>query len=127
MAHRASSSIRRAALLAGPFAAALACCGGATAAAEPVAYGCDSGRQVLATYGVGADGGARLAFDGRSFDLHQVRSASGARYATEQGLSPDRGLQWWIKGETATLSEMLMDHTAPEPQVIDTCRALARP
>jgi membrane-bound inhibitor of C-type lysozyme len=97
----------------------------AALAAKDAAYRCASGRQILAVYS--AEFGARLSFDGRSFALYPVRAASGARYATEQGLSPDRGLQWWIKGDEATLSEMLMDHTAPEPRTIDTCRAIAPP
>jgi membrane-bound inhibitor of C-type lysozyme len=87
-------------------------------AAEPVTYSCVSGRTIIATYG---DESARLAFDGHTFELHQARSASGARYATEQGLQPDHGLQWWIKGDDATLNEMIMDHAAPLPRTIDTC------
>lgn len=105
--------------------AALGSVSGARAeTASPVTYQCESGRKIVATYGVGDAQGARIAFEGRSFDLYQVRSGSGARYATEQGLSPDHGLQWWVKGDEATLREMIMDHTAPEPAILDTCRAI---
>ena len=89
----------------------------------PIAYACTSGRTIIATYINGETSGARLVFDGRTFALYAVRSGSGARYATEQGLKPDHGLQWWIKGDDATLSEMVMDDAAPPAKVIDTCRA----
>jgi membrane-bound inhibitor of C-type lysozyme len=87
-------------------------------------YRCDSGRQVAVRYdNTKADAAtARLTMDGKTFDLYQVRSGSGARYATERGLKPDTGLQWWIKGNEATLSEMILDHTAPGPKSIDRCK-----
>lgn len=87
-------------------------------------YSCDSGETIRASYDNtdAAAPKARLEYKGRSFDMYSVLAASGARYATEQGLETDRGLQWWTKGKEATLSEMIMDHTAPEPTVIETCR-----
>ncbi len=86
-------------------------------------YQCASGRQIAVRYDntKPAAATARLTFGGKTFNLYQVMSASGARYATEQGLRPDFGLQWWIKGNDATLSEMMMDHTAPQPKEIDRC------
>jgi membrane-bound inhibitor of C-type lysozyme len=86
-------------------------------------YKCESGRQIAVRYDntKPAAATALLTFGGRNFNLYQVMSASGARYATEQGLRPDFGLQWWIKGNEATLSEMMMDHTAPQPKQIDKC------
>ncbi|HWK67452.1 MAG TPA: MliC family protein [Rhizobiaceae bacterium] len=77
-------------------------------------YRCDSGATVTVRYdNTDADAPrARLDYIGRMFNMYRVPSASGARYATEQGLKPDRGLQWWSKGNEATLSEMIMDHTA---------------
>lgn len=91
-------------------------------------YQCDSGATVMVRYdNTDADAPrASLEYKGRTFDLYSVVSASGARYATEQGLEPDKGLQWWSKGNEATLSEMIMDHTAPEPTVIETCRTEPR-
>lgn len=87
-------------------------------------YSCDSGETIKASYD-NTDASApkaTLEYKGRSIDMYSVMSASGARYATEQGLETDKGLQWWTKGNEATLSEMIMDHTAPEPTVIETCR-----
>ena len=87
-------------------------------------YSCDSGETIKASYDNtdAAAPKARLEYKRRSFDMYSVMSASGARYATEQGLETDKGLEWWTKGNEATLSEMIMDHTAPEPTVIETCR-----
>jgi membrane-bound inhibitor of C-type lysozyme len=87
-------------------------------------YRCDSGRQVSARYDNTKPDAprARLTMDGKTFDLHQVRSGSGARYATENGLRADHGLQWWIKGDEATLSEMILDH-----KQIDRCTVKAAP
>ena len=93
-----------------------------------ILYSCDSGATVAAVYDSDAAvPRAKLTIRDRSFDLHSVVAASGARYATEQGFEPDKGLQWWTKGDDATLSEMTLDHTAPEPRPIDTCRALEEP
>ncbi|MDI7861611.1 MliC family protein [Rhizobiaceae bacterium n13] len=90
-----------------------------------VTYGCDSGQTIVVRYdnSNAEKPTARLEYKDRTFKLYNVISGSGARYATEQGLAPDKGLQWWTKGDGATLSEMLMDHTAPEPTLIETCRA----
>lgn len=87
-------------------------------------YGCDSGETIVAQYD-NSDPDARkatLEYKGQTFPMYIALSGSGSRYATEQGLSPDKGLQWWIKGDTGTLSEMLMDHTAPDPIEIETCK-----
>lgn len=87
-------------------------------------YRCESGTTVTVRYDNTDPTAprARLDYKGRVFDMYSVVAASGARYATEQGLEPDRGLQWWSKGDEATLSEMIMDHTAPEPTAIETCK-----
>lgn len=97
--------------------------------AEPalstVIYTCDSGQKIVVRYDNSdpAAPSALLKYKDRTFDLYNVISASGARYATEQGLSEDKGLQWWTKGGSATLSEMLMDHTAPDPVAIESCNS----
>lgn len=87
-------------------------------------YGCDSGETIVAQYD-NSDPDARkamLEYKGQTFPMYSAPSGSGSRYATEQGLSADKGLQWWIKGDTGTLSEMIMDHTAPDPEAIETCK-----
>lgn len=65
---------------------------------------------------------ARVVVKGQTFEMRSIRSQPGsARYSTESGLRPTHGLQWWTRGDQATLSEMLLDHTAPEPTRIASC------
>lgn len=92
-----------------------------------VTYKCESGAVIVVRYDNSnpETPTAQLTYKEKIFDLFNVRAASGARYSTEQGLAPDMGLQWWTKGPEATLSEMLMDHTAPEPSQIESCTAQA--
>lgn len=109
---------------------------GCIAAAPPAAamepqiwsqtYRCTSGRVVKVRYENPQDVArmARLFTGGREFLLHQTAAPSGRRFASEQGLKSDRGLHWWVKGKTATLSETILDHTAGTPRPIDTCRAV---
>lgn len=91
-----------------------------------VSYICADGRRIEAHYDNRdhEKPTARLVIDGRSFELYHVVSGSGARYGTESGLRPNHGLQWWTKGDHATLSEMLMDHTAAGPVELTTCSAV---
>lgn len=86
---------------------------------------CESGQKIMVRYdNTNPDiPTATLEYKGQTFEMYNVRSGSGARYATEQGLAPDKGLQWWTKGDDATLGEMLMDHTAPEPTPLEHCTA----
>lgn len=77
--------------------------------ASPVVYECDDGREITARYGENPP--ALLEVDGKSYPLYQVVSASGARYASERGLTPETGIIWWTKGDEATLYEMILDHT----------------
>lgn len=102
---------------------------GAEDAVQSAAYSCETGRQIRALYNSAAKPdpafpAAQLIIDGQVFTFHQIPAADGARYGTETGFEPDRGLQWWTKGEDATLYEMTLDHTAPEPRVIDRCTAV---
>ena len=115
--------MRRAIAFAALPLAALAC---ATAAPGPIqkrSYTCADGRRIEARYDNSnpEQPMATIEVDGRSFAMFNVRAASGARYSTESGLRPDHGLQWWVKGDSATLSEMLMDHTAPGAVELTTC------
>jgi imidazolonepropionase-like amidohydrolase len=109
-----------------PLLASLAIAVGLAAAASQQAhaqtYRCDSGNSVVVhADGAAADGSAvRIEYEGRTFDLHQV-AASPERFTTETGLRPDHGLEWSSDGSSARLSEMIMDHTAPEPTVIEVC------
>ena len=89
-------------------------------------YGCGSFGEIVARYdNSGTDRSTvRLTIDGASRDLVQVVAASGARYATEHGLTPDHSLIWWTSGPEATLLEMPLDHTATlaDARALATCR-----
>jgi len=69
-----------------------------------VPFTCDDGQKLSATY-LSADSGAVslviLRWDGKAYGLAQAVSASGARYASLYGPTPeDRGMEWWeAKGE----------------------------
>lgn len=91
-------------------------------------YRCTSGRVVTVRYENPQDVArmARLFLGGREVLLHQIGAASGRRFATEEGLKSDRGLQWWVKGRNATLSETVLDPAAGTPRTLDTCRAVTR-
>jgi len=95
----------------------------APAAIVEVDYRCADGRHIKGRYDNTDPGhpAVRLRVDSRRFELHSVVAASGARYATESGLRPGYGLQWWTKGDEATLAEMRMDHTAADAVPLTTC------
>jgi membrane-bound inhibitor of C-type lysozyme len=109
---------------------ALGACSGTGETREPgadrtrVTYRC-SDRQVIRVlydYTVPSAPVARVVVKGQTFEMRSIRSQPGsARYSTESGLRPTHGLQWWTRGDQATLSEMLLDHTAPEPTRIASC------
>jgi imidazolonepropionase-like amidohydrolase/heat shock protein HslJ len=86
-------------------------------------FQCESGNVITVRYGSGQDEeGVTLTYMGQEFDLYAVQSA-GDRFATEQGLDPERGLNWQMDGDTWHLSEMILDHTAPDGDVLESCVA----
>lgn len=72
-------------------------------------YNCENEMEISAQY---YSGKVELFINGLQKELHQTVSASGAKYATENGLEPERGLIWWTKGNEATMFEIILDHTA---------------
>ncbi len=91
-------------------------------------YRCQGGQTILARYDNTDPNAARalLTIQGKQFNLRQAVSGSGARYTSEQGLKPGTGIEWWIKGDDATLGEVLLDATAPTSTPISTCTAKAQ-
>ena len=71
-------------------------------------YACDNGIEVSAKYHPDA---VNLSIDGVRKDLYQTVLASGSKYATENGITPETGLIWWIKGDEVTMFEMVLDHS----------------
>jgi membrane-bound inhibitor of C-type lysozyme len=88
------------------------------------AYRC-SNRQlirVMYDYTTPASPVARVVVKGETFEMRSMLSERGtARYSTESGLRPGYGLQWWTRGSQATLSEIALDQTRPEPVRIASC------
>lgn len=87
-------------------------------AGQSVSYKCDGSGdlQITAVYGTDAAGSPDvvLFIRGQDFALSSTPAASGARYASPDGLEDGMGLIWWTKGEEAMLQQ------APSDQVDDT-------
>ncbi|MFZ3193919.1 MAG: MliC family protein [Moraxellaceae bacterium] len=81
-----------------------------------VHYSCTPDQQILATYDNrdATKPKAILNINGVDYKLYSVVSASGARYATEQGIQPEQGMQWHTKADKAVLTSMTLDHTAQQ-------------
>lgn len=105
---------------------ALAAGSAARAAEETTTFECESGNTVVLHVDTTdpAALSARLEYQGQVFDMFHVAAGPGQRFSTEQGLAPDRGLQWTSENGQGTLSEMVMDHTAGGPTAIETCTAV---
>lgn len=109
---------------------ALGACSGTGETREPgadrtrVTYRC-SDRQiirVLYDYTTPSAPVARVVVKGQTFEMRSVRSQPGsARYSTESGLREGHGLQWWTRGNQATLSEMPIGQSGAEPVRIASC------
>lgn len=79
-----------------------------------VQYDCTPSQLIAATYD-NSDATrpkAILLINDVSYEMYAVVAASGARYATEQGIDPEQGMQWHTQGNTARLVSMSLDHTA---------------
>lgn len=82
-------------------------------AGQSVAYKCDGAGdlQITAVYGTNAEGKSDVALfiRGQDFALTETVSASGARYASADGLEDGMGLIWWTQGQTAMLQQAPSD------------------
>lgn len=96
-------------------------------ASKSVAYTCEKDLPITAVYGTDLAGSPDVALivQGRNFNLTQTVAASGARYATAEGLDPGMGLIWWEKAGTAMLQQVPSDKLADPAaaQTIKTCQA----
>lgn len=73
----------------------------------------------------GADGPATVTVNGRSFVLEHVRSGSGARYETKDGLAAGATLVWWNKGAGGMLLEGCRDDPAAQEVILGDCAQAA--
>jgi membrane-bound inhibitor of C-type lysozyme len=84
-------------------------------------YECDNQWVVDVQYeNTEASANARLTLNDRELVLYSVMAASGAKYATENGLSEGKGLVWWTKGASGTLYENILDDSVDDPLVVLT-------
>ena len=78
----------------------------APAPATPIAYDCLPAQRLTASYdNSGTTPKATLTLDGKIYELFQVTSASGAKYATDEGRTPGKTLVWFTKEDDGTLYE----------------------
>ena len=58
-----------------------------------------------------------LTINGKTYPMYSIVTASGAGYATEQGINDGQGMKWLTKGEGALLVTMTLDDTTkPEDE-----------
>ena len=67
---------------------------------------------------------AVVTLDGKTYDMTLAPSASGARYMTTSGRSPDMTLVWWNKGNDGLLQEG-KGATSDDEKTIATCTGKA--
>jgi membrane-bound inhibitor of C-type lysozyme len=98
--------------------------GNGQSAGNIVTYSCDNGKSLQAEYiNSQTSRSARLTYDGKSFDMYSTRAASGAKYATEQGLNAEDGLIWWSQRDEGMLMTMILDHSvnAEDYPIVTKC------
>ena len=90
---------------------------------SPAAYQCNNNMVITAKYIISnIDHRVLLTVDNTEFELYSVMSASGAKYATEQGLHNEKGLVWWTSGTEGSLYHMVLDHAVEDPlELITLC------
>jgi membrane-bound inhibitor of C-type lysozyme len=93
---------------------------------ETINYACDNGMKIAAAYDNGTANAEKvtLTIAGKTFTLDSAISASGARYASMAGMNRDKALEWWSKGDEATLSEGPKDdkRLLKESTIVATCK-----
>lgn len=67
---------------------------------------------------------AAVTLDGKTYDMTLAPSASGARYMTTSGRTPDMTLVWWNKGNDGMLQEG-KGATSDDEKTIATCTGKA--
>jgi membrane-bound inhibitor of C-type lysozyme len=79
----------------------------AASAGRSVAYTCERDLPITAIYGTNAEGrpDVTLIIQGQDFSLAETPAASGARYASADGITPGMGIIWWEKDGTGMLQQ----------------------
>lgn len=96
-------------------------------ALREVTYSCVPATTIIAHYDNSDpdDAEVKISFQGKVYDLDIARSASGARYTSDDGRGPGKTLTWWTKGFEATLYEGTKGGKPEEDKVIATCKEKA--
>jgi len=92
---------------------------------EVAFYKCDDGREIDVRYQNRKDPPkAVIVLDGVAYTLGRDESGSGARYTSLKTATKSEGLQWWTKGNEATLARLVMneDKSAGTFKVETTCK-----
>lgn len=89
-------------------------------------FQCENGWEISFTTQAENTDTAQLDIQGKRINMHHIRSASGARYGSEQGLKAKSGLVFWNKGNDVTLYEMILDDStsAADYPIITRCTSL---
>lgn len=94
----------------------------AAAPATPIDYDCLPAQRLTASYDTsGETAKATLTLDGTIYDLFQVTSADGAKYATDAGRTPGKTLVWFTKGDEGTLYEGNVGGSAADETKLAEC------
>lgn len=90
-----------------------------------VVYECTNGVDVSARYNTDRtdNSSVKLTIADKKYELSLIEAASGARYVTMRGSSPDTYLVWWTKDGAATLLEGLSHDgsSVTEAKMVATC------
>lgn len=92
---------------------------------EVAFYKCDNGREIDVRYQNRKDPPkVVIVLDGVAYTLGRDESASGARYTSLKTATKSEGLQWWTKGNEATLARLVMneDQASGTFKVETTCK-----
>lgn len=78
---------------------------------ESIHYYCNNGKDLYLT----PDGDrATVRYDGHEMFMYTVVSASGLKYATEQGIRENEGFMVWSHGEELSAYHLTLDHSVTE-------------
>ena len=92
----------------------------------PATLTCDNGFTIAARYDNSDPQNAKaiLTINGKEYTLNSAVTASGARYTSEAGMTPDMLLEWRTKGDEASLYESPLDDsvTPEDVKLRATCK-----
>lgn len=72
-------------------------------------FGCDNGLSVEIEVPQNYANRLKILYDGAPYSLYRIQAASGEKYGTEQGITPEEGLIVWSKGNEMSLYTMILD------------------